>query len=138
MAAVYATPAQYTAFAVEQFDGDTVKLLKRLRMASDEVAALTRGAVYDVTDTGLPSNTVTAGVFADAVCAIVEHWGETDDPYGVDATQGAVKIGSVSLGTTSSSAESLTPAEKLARRIGGRAVTILTNAGLIGTAVAHT
>lgn len=136
--AVYANPAQYASFAVEAFDGDTVKLLKRLRMASDEVSALTRGAVYDVTDAGVPSDAATASVFADAVCAIVEYWEETDDPYGVDALQGAVKIASVSLGTTSSSADNATPAEKLARRIGGRAVTILSNAGLIGTAVAHT
>ncbi|MCW2165400.1 hypothetical protein B0I12_002555 [Microbacterium hydrothermale] len=135
--ASFATPEQYKEFAEDDFDGDDAKLAKRLRSASYEVAALTRGAVYDVDADGLPTG-VLADVFAEATCAIVEQWEATDDPFDVDAVQGAVKIGSVSLGTTSSSTDNLTPAEKLARRIGSRAVTILTNAGLIGTAVAHT
>ena len=49
-----------------------------------------------------------------------------------------MKIGSVSLGTTSASSDNLTGREKLARRIGDKAVDILTNAGLIGSAVSHT
>lgn len=133
----YATPAQYVAFAEEPFEGGTVKLQKRLRSASVEVAALTRGAVYAADASGLPTDAETADAFADATCAIVEHWEATDDPFDVEANAGAVKIGSVSLGTTSSSSDGLSAREKLARRIGQRAMTILSNAGLVGAAVAH-
>ena len=133
----FATPAQYTAFAEEPFEGGTAKLQKRLRSASVEVAALTRGAVYAADSSGLPTDAETADAFADATCAIVEHWEATDDPFDVEANAGAVKIGSVSLGTTSSSSDGLSAREKLARRIGQRAMTILSNAGLVGAAVAH-
>lgn len=133
----YATPAQYVAFAEEPFEGGTVKLQKRLRSASVEVAALTRGAVYAADASGLPIDGLISDAFADATCAIVEHWEATDDPFDVEANAGAVKIGSVSLGTTSSSSDGLSAREKLARRIGQRAMTILSNAGLVGAAVAH-
>ena len=134
---VYATAAQYSAFAEEPFDGSTATLQKRLRSASAEVAVLTRGAVYAADSGGLPTDDETAAAFADATCAIVEHWEANDDPFGVEANAGAVKIGSVTLGTTSSSASNLSQREKLERRIGERALTILTGAGLIGAAVAH-
>lgn len=133
----FATPEDYAAYAEDEFDGTQEKLAKRLRAASDEVLSLTRLAAYDTVG-GIPSDTAVAEAFRDAVCAIVEHWQQTDDPFDVDAAQGAVKIGSVSLGTTSSSPDNLSAREKLTRRIGNRAVTILTNAGLIGSAVAHT
>lgn len=134
---VFATTQEYSAYAEEEFNGTSQKLTKRLRAASDEVLSLTQLAAYDTVG-GIPSDTTIAEAFRDATCAIVEHWENTDDPFDVDATQGAVKIGSVSLGTTSSSTDSLSAREKLTRRIGHRAVTILTNAGLIGSAVAHT
>lgn len=134
---VFATPSEYEEYAEEEFDGTTEKLTKRLRAASDEVLALTRLAVY-TTVGGVPTDEAVVEAFRDATCAIVEHWEATDDPFDVEAAAGAVKIGSVSLGTTSSSSESLTAREKLTRRIGHRAVTILTNAGLIGATVAHT
>lgn len=137
-ARVYATAEQYAEFAEEAFDGDNTLLLKRLRSASVELEKLTRAARYVVDDDGLPTDTATAAAFAEAACAIVEHWEDTGDPRGTDAVQGAVKIGSVSLGTTSSSSEGLTAREKLERRIGDKAVDILTNAGLIGSAISHT
>lgn len=133
----FATPEEYAEYAEDAFDGTPEKLTKRLRAASDEVLSLTRLAAYDTVG-GMPADTAVAEAFRDAACAIVEHWEQTDDPFDVDAQQGAVKIGSVSLGTTSSSPDNLSAREKLTRRIGTRAVTILTNAGLIGSAVAHT
>ncbi len=84
----YATPAQYVAFAEEPFEGSTAKLQKRLRSASVEVAALTRGAVYAADPSGLPTDAETADAFADATCAIVEHWEATDDPFDVEANAG--------------------------------------------------
>ncbi|MEQ6899278.1 hypothetical protein [Microbacterium sp. KR10-403] len=135
---VYATPDQYDDVAETDWDGDDALLLKRLRAASIEVEKLTRRAVYDTDDDGYPTDPDIADAFAEATCRIVAYWQETDDPTGADAYAGAVKIGSVSLGTTSSSPDSLTAQEKLARRIGTRAIDILTNAGLLGSAVAHT
>lgn len=134
---VFATTADYTKYAEEDFDGDAGLLEKRLRSASVEVEKLIRAAIYDVDDDGYPTASDVADALAEATCAVVEHWQETDDPRGVEAVQGAVKIGSVSLGTTSSSADTLTAREKLARRIGDKALDVLTNAGLAGTAVAH-
>lgn len=137
MARVYATAEQYAEFAEQPFAGDAGLLPKRLRAASVEVDKLTRLAIFPVTDAGLPSDAADAEAFADATCAIVEYWENTDDPWGIDAAQGAVKIGSVSIGTTSSSADSLSAADKLRRRIGDQAVDILLNARLLSTAVSH-
>jgi hypothetical protein len=134
---VFATPDDYTTYAEEAFGGTNELLQKRLRAASIEVEKLTRMSIYDIDDDGYPTVQATADAFTEATVAIVEHWVDTDDPRGTDAIQGAVKIGSVSLGTTSSSTDTLTAREKLARRIGDKALDILTNAGLIGSAVAH-
>lgn len=135
---VYATTAEYDDYAEEAFDGDEVKLGKRLRSASVEVEKLTRRAVYATDEDGYPTDADVADAMSDATCAIVEYWEETDDPTGADAAEGAVKIGTVSLGTTSSSSDNSSPLDKLQRRIGTRAFDILTNAGLIPSAVAHT
>ncbi len=138
MSLVYATPEQYNEFAETTWSGDADLLLKRLRSASIEVEKLTRFSRYHVDENGLPTHSETAEAFAEAACAIVEFWELSDDPWGLDTVQGAVKIGSVSLGTTSSSSDSLTEREKLARRIGDKALDILTNAGLITAIVRHT
>jgi len=134
---VYATPAEYGAFAEEPFDGDETKLGRRLRSASSEVEALTRLARYDVDEDNYPTDATIADAFTEATCAIVEFWEDTDDPRGAEASAGAVKIGSVSLGTTNSNQASDSPRDKLVGRIGEAAVTILTNAGLISATVYH-
>lgn len=134
---VYATKEQYASFAEEPFDGEDGVLTKRLRSASVEVEKLTRLSVFAVDEGGMPTDAEVLGAFIEATCAIVEHWQETDDPFGVEATQGAVKIGSVSIGTTSSSSDGLSPRERLARRIGDKALDILTNAGLITASIAY-
>lgn len=134
---VYATAADFTAVSEDDWDGDPETLSKRLRAASVEVEKLTRRSIYETDDDGFPTDQDIADAFTEATCAIVEYWGQTDDPTGADVAAGAVKIGSVSLGTTSSSQDGLSAAEKLQRRIGSRALDVLTNAGLIGAAVAH-
>jgi hypothetical protein len=134
---VYATAADYADFAEEPFEGDETKLDKRLRSASSEVEALTRLSRYDVDEDDYPTDATISDAFKEATCAIVEFWEETGDVHGADAAQGAVKIGSVSLGTTSSTQQGLSPREKLVQRIGEGAVTILANAGLISATVYH-
>lgn len=136
---VYATAADYDEYAEEAWTGDTRILDKRLRAASIEIEKLTRASIYDTdTDDGYPTDQDTADALAEAACAIVEHWQDTDDPRGVDAAQGAVRIGSVSLGTTSSGPDNSTARDKLIRRIGEKALDILSAAGMIGSAVSHT
>lgn len=135
---VYATEADYTAVAEEAWDGDADTLLKRLRAASVEVEKLTRRSRYTTDDDGFPTDADIADAFTEATCAIAEYWTITDDPTGAEANAGAVKIGSVSLGTTSSNNDNLTERQKLERRIGTTAIDILTNVGLIQAAVTHT
>lgn len=133
----YATAADYARIAEEDWDGDAPTLLKRLRSASIEVEKLTRLSRYDVDDDGYPEDANVSDAFTEATVAIAEYWVGTDDPTGADAVAGAVKIGSVSLGTTPSNQDAMSAADRLQRRIGSRAIDILTNAGLIGSAVAH-
>ncbi|GAA1915292.1 hypothetical protein GCM10009775_04660 [Microbacterium aoyamense] len=133
---VYATPDDYNEVAEEPVE-DTTLIAKRLRSASVEVEKLTRRASYTTDEDGFPTDETISDAFTEATCAIVEHWQDTDDPRGVDAASGAVSILSVSLGTTSSGKSGLTERDKLAQRIGDKAIDILTNAGLIGSAVAH-
>lgn len=135
---IYATEAEYDVFAEVVFVGDESLLLRRLRSASIEVEKLTRLSVYATDEDGYPTDPAVSDAFTEATCAIVEHWQDTEDPRGVDAAEGAVRIGSVSLGTTSSGASSMTPRDKLTQRIGDKALDILTNAGLTTAVVAHT
>ncbi|MFF3029144.1 hypothetical protein [Microbacterium sp. NPDC057944] len=136
---VYAVLADYNEVAEEEWTADDADTLhKRLRAASVEVEKLTRRSRYATDEDGFPTDPDISDAFTEATCAIAEYWAITDDPTGADTVDGAVKIGSVSLGTTSSSTENLSAIEKLQRRIGSRALDILTNAGLIRAAVAHT
>lgn len=132
----YATLEEYKSFAEAPANDALVE--KRLGTASFEVDGLTRRAAYATDVNDLPTDPVIRAAFRDATCAIIQHWEETGDPLGADLLDGAVKIGSVSLGTTSSSQEALSATEKTARRIGHLAITILMNAGLLGSAIAHT
>lgn len=136
---VYASPTDYTKYAEEDWDGEAEVLEKRLRSASIEVEKLTRLARFDTDDDGYPTDPDQSEAFTEATVAIAEYWSPagTDDPLGVEASAGAVKIGSVSLGTTSANNDNLSERQKLERRIGSRAIDILTNAGLTGSAVAH-
>lgn len=132
----YATLTEYKAFAEQAPENDEV-VEKRLGTASFEVDGLTRTAAYATDAEGYPTDPLVVEAFKDATCAIIEHWEETGDPLGVSISEGAVKIGSVSLGTTSSSRETMTAEQIREQRIGARATTILKNAGLMGSAVAH-
>ncbi|MDY7542604.1 MULTISPECIES: hypothetical protein [unclassified Cryobacterium] len=135
---VFATAEEYAAAAEELFDGTPEKLGKRLRSASIEVEKLTRLTMYDVDADGYATDVDVRAAFTQATIAIVEYWDETDDPTGAVAAQGAVKIGSVSLGTTSSAASAAESSMgRLTNRIGERALDILTTAGLRQSSVIH-
>ena len=134
MARIYATTTDYGGFAEEPFEGDDDKLTKRLRAASIEVESLTTRSIFEADAEGVPTDLAVIEAFKEATCAIVAHWEVTDDPTGAEAGLGAVKIGSVSLGTTSSRQSA---GEATVARIGSRAIAILTNAGLRGSTVGH-
>lgn len=134
----YATLTDYNLVSEEPWpETEVATLNKRLRAASIEVEKLTRRARYAADEDGFPTDPDVSDAFTEATCAIAEYWTITDDPTGAEANEGAVKIGSVSLGTTSSAQDGLSEREKLQRRIGPRAIDILTNAGLMQAAVAH-
>lgn len=136
---VYAVPGDYDEVAEDPWPADDAATLeKRLRKASIEVEKLTRRARYDTDEDGFPTDPTISDAFTEATCAIAEYWTITDDPTGAEANAGAVKIGSVSLGTTSSNNDNLTERQKLERRIGTTAIDILTNVGLVQAAVTHT
>lgn len=127
---VYATASDYAQFAEDDFEDpgtDNARLNKRLRSASIEVESLTRLALYATDEDGYPTDPDVAEAFTEATVAVAEYWEGTGDHQGVDANAGAVSIGSVSLGTTSSRAAS---GDDTASRIGRKALTILRNAGL--------
>jgi hypothetical protein len=134
---VYATSADYAEHAEEPFDGDDVKLGKRLRSCSIEVEKLVRLSLYDTDEDGYPTDADVSDAFTEATVAIAEYFELTGDPTGAEGQQGAIKIGSVSLGTTSSNQGTASQREKLIARIGEKAVTILGNAGLLNAAVFH-
>ena len=134
MARIYATTTDYAGFAEAAFEGDSDKLTKRLRAASIEVESLTTRSIFDTDAEGVPTDPKVIEAFVEATCAIVAHWEVTDDPTGAEAGLGAVKIGSVSLGTTSSRQSA---GEATAARIGSRAIAIFTNAGLRGSIIGH-
>lgn len=135
---VYATTVDYGKFAEEPFDGDNAKLDKRLRSASIEVEKLTRMARFAVDEEGYPTDADVSEAFTEATVAVAEYWSITDDPTGAESQQGAISIGSVSLGTTSSSRSSGTARDKLTARIGSKAIDILENEGLTSVIVSHT
>lgn len=131
---VYATVAEYDALAESAFT-DKALLAKRLRSASIEVEKYTRLSIFEADIDGYPVDAAIAAAFSESTCAIVEYWEFSDDPTGVEALAGSVKIGSVTLGTSATTRER--PADALTDRIGTRAVDILRNAGLLSSTVGH-
>ncbi|WP_129307995.1 hypothetical protein [Streptomyces sp. L2] len=97
MSRVYATVDDYQTFTGETPpDGTDRRLSTASRMLDRTILRFCR---YDVDDTGLPTNTVVAAAFRDAVCAQVAWWGNVGDPSGADAVGwGTLAIGSVNLG----------------------------------------
>jgi len=96
----YATIQQLTDYLHEAATSNAAKLLEDATRALDD-ALLT--AVYDVDAGGMPTDVTVQAAFAEAVCAIVEWWGETGDPVGADGGWDSVSAGPVSLSRGSGS-----------------------------------
>ncbi|MFF3622334.1 hypothetical protein [Streptomyces sp. NPDC002467] len=113
MARVYATADQYEEFTGGPPPADIdYRLARASAFLDSQVFRLCR---YDVTDAGLPSNTVVAAAFASAVCAQAEWGVEVGDVTGAaGAGWGSVGIGSVQLGR---SVTSVSGADSAARQV---------------------
>ncbi|MGQ4358564.1 hypothetical protein [Streptomyces sp. SAS_272] len=96
----YATPEQLAAYLHADAPANAAKLLEDATRALDD-ALLT--AVYDVDPGGSATSPAVQAAFAEAVCAIVEWWGETGDPVGADGGWDTVSAGPVSLGRSAGS-----------------------------------
>ncbi len=122
---IYATAAEYYDFIGEDYPGTADSALNaQLRSASEEITTMTRTSRYDVDDTGAPTDPNVIDAFMRATCAVVQYWSITLDETGADGNSGAVKIGSVSLGTTLARQP---VGDKQADRIGVKAGQILRN-----------
>lgn len=137
----YATASDYAEFVVATDLSDTA-ITKLCRRASTVIDGLTRYAAYTVDEDGNPTDPDVTLAFTRATCAQVEWWDPKDgdttghdiDITGAGSNEGAVRIGSVTLGTTSSRESGTSRRDA---RIAPEAVEILQNAGLYTVAVAH-
>ena len=98
---VYATTTQWANILHEAPPLNAVQLLIDASRALDDAL---KAAVYDTDADGLPTHPDVAEAFAEAVCRIVEWWGETGDPVGADGGWDSVSAGPVSLSRGSGSA----------------------------------
>ena len=137
---VYATESDFADFlgdeAPEEGKKDK-KIAAMLRRASTEIEGHTRTARYTVDEDGYPTDPDVADAFRDATCAQAAWWLDTDDISGAASQEGTVSIGSVTLGARGRSSGNGAPDAGEAR-VAPEAITILRNAGLIGTPVGHT
>ncbi|MEU9557979.1 hypothetical protein [Streptomyces fumanus] len=90
----YATVQQLADYLHEPPPDNALKLLEDATRALDSAL---RTARYDVDTAGMPTAPIVQAAFAEAVCAIVEWWGETGDPVGADGGWDSVSAGPVSL-----------------------------------------
>jgi hypothetical protein len=95
---VYATTTQLANALHEAPPLNAVQLLTDASRALDDAL---KTAVYDTDDDGMPTSETVQAAFAEAVCAIVEWWGETGDPVGADSGWDTVSAGPVTLGRSS-------------------------------------
>lgn len=138
---VYATASDYAEFTVATDLSDTA-VVKLCRRASDVIDGLTRYARFDVDADGYPTDTDISRAFTRATCAQVEYWDPKDgdttghdvDISGARSNEGAVRIGSVTLGTTSSRESGTSRRDA---RVAPEAVEILQNAGIYTIAANH-
>ncbi|MBT2449478.1 hypothetical protein J7F03_20775 [Streptomyces sp. ISL-43] len=114
MARIYATAEQYETHTGGAPPANIDYRLARASAMLD--AQVFRYCVYAVDDTGLPTDTVVAAAFADAVCAQAQWGVEVGDTVGAAGVgYGSARIGSVDLGrsvTAVSGADS--PARQIA------------------------
>lgn len=98
---VYATTTQLAEYLGAAVPVDAVRLLTDASRALDDALKTAR---YCVDDDSLPTEPAVTAAFAEAVCAIVQWWGETGDPVGADGGWDTVSAGPVALSRGSGSA----------------------------------
>ncbi|UDM00081.1 hypothetical protein [Streptomyces longhuiensis] len=98
---VYATTTQLANILGAAPALNAVQLLADASRALDDAL---KTAVYDTDDDGMPTHPDVIAAFAEAVCRIVEWWGETGDAVGADGGWDSVSAGPVSLSRSSGSA----------------------------------
>jgi hypothetical protein len=96
MARVYATAAQFTTYTGQAATADTDRLLRDASVMYD--AQLIKFCLFQVDDTGMPTDPLVLEAFAAAVSHQVAWWGEVGDSTGAAGVgYGSVEIGSVKL-----------------------------------------
>ena len=98
---VYATTTQLATILHAAPPLNAVQLLTDASQSLDDAL---KTAVYDTDTDGMPTHPDVQAAFAEAVCRIVEWWGETGDPVGADGGWDSVSAGPVSLSRSSGSA----------------------------------
>lgn len=129
----YATEADLAALlAPDPAPANADRLLTR---ASRVIDAALKCAVYDVDETGNPTDADVAAALRDATCEQAAAWIETGADEGIPSGYGSVRIGSVSLsgGPRGGEAAGQGPTSPLSTRLTGQARQILDAAGLLQT-----
>lgn len=123
----YATPDEFvnSDYCDDPDDVDLKEIAKLLRRSSGVIEILTRTAVYETDDEGLPTDIDVQDAMRDAVCAQVAYFLETGDASGAAAAAPASSIGSLSLGGKAQAGRDLQES-----RYSPEAIEILSVAGL--------
>jgi hypothetical protein len=112
----YATPTQLrTYLGGAKLPDDALRMLERATEIIDEILV---GVVYSVDASGNPTNDDDEAALADAVCAQVEWWIETDDEFGLASQFSSVSIGNVSLVRANSATKGATANRVAPRALG--------------------
>ncbi|MEU8886739.1 hypothetical protein [Streptomyces sp. NPDC048442] len=91
----YATSTQLANYLHTAPPLDADRLLERATTLLD--ANVLRGAWYAVDAGGLPTNPTVAAAFAEAVCAVIEFWGEVGEENDTSGPIQGVSIGSAQI-----------------------------------------
>ncbi|WP_432164867.1 hypothetical protein [Streptomyces sp. bgisy031] len=98
---VYATTTQHANILGQAPPLNAVQLLTDASRALDDAL---QTAIYDTDGAGLPTHPAVVEAFSEAVCRIVEWWGETGDAVGADGGWDSVSAGPVALSRSPGSA----------------------------------
>lgn len=120
---VYATQADYESspYGATPAPAD---ITNRLTVASDDVDEMTLSGVYDVDNTGLPTNTEVLAAFKKATIAQAKHTIDREAQAAPAATEVAIGTARVKYGAAVSAVPAL-------GRFSPAALTILRNAGVL-------
>lgn len=128
---IFAQPGDVERWAGQTIDDDVVPLI---RSASVLVQHAVRGAMFDVSPSGMPEDPDVMDALRDATCEQVAMWVENEinparvESASVGVTSSSIGDASVSYNTDSAGAVR----DQMARELCEEAILILANAGLLG------